>query len=94
MKIMRMAIFYNYLELEYTEFSDSLVFHCERSKVVKNDAKFKIIAYFLIGSQNEGISFQKENLCPWAFEVKGIIRQNSQILQSGMRNFSYLFLEI
>ena len=46
MKIMRMAISYNYLELEYTKFSDGLVFHCERSKVVKNDAKFKIIAYF------------------------------------------------
>lgn len=66
MKIARMVIFNKYLELEYTKFSDSLVFHCERSKVVKNDAKFKIIAHFLVGSQNEG-SLSKGKLMSLGF---------------------------
>ena len=45
-KVVTMVIFYKYLELDCKRFSDSLVFPCERSKGVMDDAKFKIIVIF------------------------------------------------
>lgn len=45
---MRSVRFYIYLELEHVRFADSFVFEYERSKGVKDDAKFKT-GHFLHG---------------------------------------------